>query len=206
MFDIPEDANPAQVYGTVEFERARLSHLPPPARRAAPQIGECLSPSEALVRFRAARDRMFPSKVNIPVRTVAPCEAAPKRKAKRPEAPPPAAEPAPVPHERDWMFVGERLTVDRVVRVVAHHYGVSRKDLISQRRTADVVRPRQVAMYVSKILTPRSFPQIGIQIGGRDHTTIMHGYRLIASMIEAGDEKMIADVAAIRTILGARDD
>jgi chromosomal replication initiator protein len=60
---------------------------------------------------------------------------------------------------------------------------VSRADLLSSRRTANVVRPRQVAMYLGKTLTLRSLPEIGRRFGGRDHTTVLHAVRKIENLV-----------------------
>jgi len=63
--------------------------------------------------------------------------------------------------------------------------------LLSSRRTANVVRPRQVAMYLAKILTLRSLPEIGRRFGGRDHTTVLHAVRKIESL--AGNDNAFAE-------------
>ena len=70
-----------------------------------------------------------------------------------------------------------------IQRVVARQYNVSRADLLSSRRTANVVRPRQVAMYLAKTLTLRSLPEIGRRFGGRDHTTVLHAVRKIENLV-----------------------
>ena len=62
-------------------------------------------------------------------------------------------------------------------------YNVCRADLLSSRRTANVVRPRQVAMYLAKTLTLRSLPEIGRRFGGRDHTTVLHAVRKIENLV-----------------------
>jgi chromosomal replication initiator protein len=49
--------------------------------------------------------------------------------------------------------------------------------LLSARRSRDVVRPRQIAMFLAKALTSRSLPEIGRRFGGRDHTTVLHAVR-----------------------------
>ena len=67
--------------------------------------------------------------------------------------------------------------------MVARQYNVSRADLLSSRRTANVVRPRQVAMYLAKTLTLRSLPEIGRRFGGRDHTTVLHAVRKIENLV-----------------------
>jgi chromosomal replication initiator protein len=68
---------------------------------------------------------------------------------------------------------------------------VSRADLLSSRRTANVVRPRQVAMYLAKVLTLRSLPEIGRRFGGRDHTTVLHAVRKIENL--AGNDSALAE-------------
>ena len=58
-----------------------------------------------------------------------------------------------------------------------------RKGEGASRRTANVVRPRQVAMYLAKTLTLRSLPEIGRRFGGRDHTTVLHAVRKIEALV-----------------------
>jgi chromosomal replication initiator protein len=76
-----------------------------------------------------------------------------------------------------------RIKIEDIQRVVARQYNVSRSDLLSSRRTANVVRPRQVAMYLAKTLTLRSLPEIGRRFGGRDHTTVLHAVRKIEALV-----------------------
>jgi chromosomal replication initiator protein len=76
----------------------------------------------------------------------------------------------------------KRVRIEDIQRVVARQYNVSRADLLSSRRTANVVRPRQVAMYLAKVLTLRSLPEIGRRFGGRDHTTVLHAVRKIENL------------------------
>ncbi len=73
----------------------------------------------------------------------------------------------------------KRVRIEEIQRIVARHYNVNRSDLLSSRRTANVVRPRQIAMYLAKTLTLRSLPEIGRRFGGRDHTTVLHAVRKI---------------------------
>lgn len=77
----------------------------------------------------------------------------------------------------------KRVKIEEIQRIVAKHYNVSRADILSLRRTATVVKPRQVAMYLSKALTPRSLPEIGRRFGGRDHTTVLHAVRKIEGLV-----------------------
>ncbi|MDD9858981.1 MAG: chromosomal replication initiator protein DnaA [Nitrospira sp.] len=89
------------------------------------------------------------------------------------------------------------ITEVKVVRVpdiqeaVARRYGKKVSDLKSKRRTGDLVMPRQVAMYLARKLTNASFPEIGREFGGKDHTTIMHACRQIDKAIETDHETRI---------------
>jgi chromosomal replication initiator protein len=85
----------------------------------------------------------------------------------------------------------KRVKIEDIQRVVARQYNVSRADLLSSRRTANVVRPRQVAMYLAKTLTLRSLPEIGRRFGGRDHTTVLHAVRKIENLV--GSDTTLAE-------------
>jgi chromosomal replication initiator protein len=103
-------------------------------------------------------------------------------------------------HElRDLVRPGElkRVRIEEIQRIVARHYNVSRSDLLSARRTANVVRPRQIAMYLAKTLTLRSLPEIGRRFGGRDHTTVLHAVRKIESLIGT-DNTLAAEIEALK--------
>jgi chromosomal replication initiator protein len=85
----------------------------------------------------------------------------------------------------------KRVKIEDIQRIVARQYNVSRSDLLSSRRTANVVRPRQVAMYLAKTLTLRSLPEIGRRFGGRDHTTVLHAVRKIEGLV--GNDNVLAE-------------
>jgi chromosomal replication initiator protein len=85
----------------------------------------------------------------------------------------------------------KRVKIEDIQRVVARQYNVSRSDLLSSRRTANVVRPRQIAMYLAKTLTLRSLPEIGRRFGGRDHTTVLHAVRKIEGLV--GQDNVLAE-------------
>jgi chromosomal replication initiator protein len=85
----------------------------------------------------------------------------------------------------------KRVKIEDIQKLVASHYNVSRADILSSRRTANVVRPRQIAMYLSKLLTLRSLPEIGRRFGGRDHTTVLHAVRKIEEL--SGRDGMLLD-------------
>jgi chromosomal replication initiator protein len=75
-----------------------------------------------------------------------------------------------------------RITIDDIQRKVADYYNLRLSDLLSARRSRQIARPRQVAMYLSKILTTRSLPEIGRKFGGRDHTTVIHAVKRIEGL------------------------
>ena len=83
------------------------------------------------------------------------------------------------------------MKIEDIQKLVASHYNVSRADILSSRRTANVVRPRQIAMYLAKTLTLRSLPEIGRRFGGRDHTTVLHAVRKIESLV--GNDNVLAE-------------
>src|SRR5579862_278323 len=85
----------------------------------------------------------------------------------------------------------KRVRIEDIQRVVARQYNVSRADLLSSRRTTNIVRPRQVAMYLAKTLTLRSLPEIGRRFGGRDHTTVLHAVRKIEGLV--GNDTTLAE-------------
>ena len=91
----------------------------------------------------------------------------------------------------------KRVRIEEIQRIVARHYNVSRSDLLSSRRTANVVRPRQIAMYLAKTLTLRSLPEIGRRFGGRDHTTVLHAVRKIESLIGT-DNGLAAEIEQLK--------
>lgn len=76
-----------------------------------------------------------------------------------------------------------RIKIEDILRIISRHYGVSKSDLLSQRRHRSVVWPRQIGMYLAKHLTARSLPEIGRRFGGRDHTTVLHAIRKIEGEI-----------------------
>ncbi|UHS55323.1 chromosomal replication initiator protein DnaA [Agrobacterium vaccinii] len=94
----------------------------------------------------------------------------------------------------------KRVRIEDIQRIVARHYNVSRQELVSNRRTRVIVKPRQVAMYLAKMLTPRSFPEIGRRFGGRDHTTVLHAVRKIEELI-GGDTKLGHEVELLKRLI-----
>jgi chromosomal replication initiator protein len=93
-----------------------------------------------------------------------------------------------------------RITIDEIQKKVAEHFNVRVADMHSARRARQVARPRQVAMYLAKQLTPRSLPEIGRKFGGRDHTTVIHAVRKIEEL-SAYDAAFKEDVELLRRLL-----
>lgn len=93
-----------------------------------------------------------------------------------------------------------RITIDEIQKRVAEHYNIRLTDMHSARRARIVARPRQVAMYLAKQLTPRSLPEIGRKFGGRDHTTVIHAVRKVEELV-GQDQGLRDDVELLRRML-----
>lgn len=89
-----------------------------------------------------------------------------------------------------------RITIDEIQRAVCEYFRIDRSEMSSKRRARAVVRPRQVAMYIAKVMTPRSYPEIGRKFGGRDHSTVIHAVRLVEDLRQS-DSEMDNDVRAL---------
>jgi chromosomal replication initiator protein len=77
-----------------------------------------------------------------------------------------------------------QVSIDRIQELVSQRFGLNRKQLCGDRRSQNIVYPRQVAMYLSRELTDASLPKIGREFGGRDHTTVIHATSKIARLIK----------------------
>lgn len=95
-----------------------------------------------------------------------------------------------------------RVSIEEIQQKTAAFYNLRLSDILSPRRARPVARPRQIAMYLSKILTSHSLPDIGRKFGGRDHTTIIHGIRKIEELM-ASDPALLHDVEKIKRDIGA---
>ena len=93
-----------------------------------------------------------------------------------------------------------KVTIEEIQRKVAEHYNVRLSDMIGPKRLRSIARPRQIAMYLAKQLTPRSLPEIGRRFGGRDHTTIMHGVRKIEELMST-DSQLADDLQMLKRLL-----
>jgi len=121
----------------------------------------------------------------------------------------PAREPElpPQPVDPRWIKAIEEVVVEDapdpkgpsvkdIKRCVAQHFNLSLRDLESPRRFAKIVVPRQIAFYLARKLTTRSFPDIGRRFGGKDHTTILHACKIVARRMEA-DPKLAETVRCL---------
>lgn len=95
-----------------------------------------------------------------------------------------------------------KLTIDEIQRAVADYFNLRLSEMLSQRRARNIARPRQVAMYLAKQLTPRSLPEIGRRFGGRDHTTVMHAVRKIDDL-RRDDSQLDEDITRLTRLLEA---
>jgi len=93
-----------------------------------------------------------------------------------------------------------KITIDDIQRKVADYYNLRLSDLLSARRSRTIARPRQIAMYLSKILTTRSLPEIGRKFGGRDHTTVIHAVKRVEDL-RVNDVAIDEEVEVLRRSL-----
>jgi chromosomal replication initiator protein len=96
----------------------------------------------------------------------------------------------------------KRVSIDEIQRRVCEHYKIRVTDMASPRRARTVARPRQVAMYLAKVLTSRSLPEIGRRFGNRDHTTVMHAVARISELM-GRDPLFAEEVDLLRQMLEA---
>ena len=92
------------------------------------------------------------------------------------------------------------VTVDKIQNTVSNFFNISLSEMLSQRRSRPLARPRQIAMYLAKKLTTRSLPEIGRRFSNRDHTTVIHAVKTITRLSEK-DEEMKRNITQIKNIL-----
>ena len=93
-----------------------------------------------------------------------------------------------------------QLSIEHIQKTVADYYKIKVADMHSKKRTRVIARPRQVAMWLAKELTPMSLPAIGEAFGGRDHTTVLHACRTITEL-RLGDAQLNHDVHVLNQVL-----
>ena len=92
------------------------------------------------------------------------------------------------------------ITVDKIQNVVSNYFNIPLSDMLSQRRSRPLARPRQLAMYLAKKMTTRSLPEIGRRFANRDHTTVIHAVKTITRLSEQDDE-MKKNINLIKNLL-----
>ncbi len=93
-----------------------------------------------------------------------------------------------------------KINIEDIQRKVADHFKIRHAEMVSARRARQVARPRQIAMYLAKQLTPRSLPEIGRRFGGRDHTTVIYAVRQIEKL-RLEDQELDNDVRILTRAL-----
>jgi len=92
------------------------------------------------------------------------------------------------------------ITVDKIQNVVSNYFNIALSEMLSQRRSRPLARPRQIAMYLAKKMTTRSLPEIGRRFANRDHTTVIHAVKTITRLSEQDDE-MKKNISQIKNLL-----
>ena len=92
------------------------------------------------------------------------------------------------------------LTIRTIQRAVCYRFDIKLADMLSERRTWSLVRPRQIAMYLAKELTGKSLPELGRRFGDRDHTTVLHAIRKIARLRQS-DAQVNSAVVELSAVL-----
>ena len=97
----------------------------------------------------------------------------------------------------------KNISIDNIQKKVSSYYNLALSDMTSSRRSINIARPRQIAMYLSKGLTSYSYPEIGKAFGGKDHTTVIHAVKKIETMLEI-DEKLKKHIFELKEIILTR--
>ena len=84
--------------------------------------------------------------------------------------------------------IGEKNDVHRIQKIVSEYFQISVEDIRSKKRSSNISFPRQIAMYLCRVMTNESFPKIGIEFGGKDHTTVMHSVEKIEKEIRVNKD------------------
>ena len=98
--------------------------------------------------------------------------------------------------------VRKPITLEKIRLIVADHFNLTNADLVGSRRTKDLSWARQIAMYLSREMTDASFPKIGAEFGGRDHTTVLHAYEKIQTAL-ATDTGLVETLQHLKSLIKA---
>jgi hypothetical protein len=150
---------------------------------APARVPDYSNTDEMLARYRSIHSAFWRQFIPPP-ETIRPPEL--------PPAPPPAAKPAAPPPPLVRSEPREP-SIGEILWAVCDEFNLRKNELVAERRSLDVVRPRHIAFALCKHLTSRSLPEIGRRFGGRDHTTVLHGIRKMAASLEATKDGMPDD-------------
>ena len=104
---------------------------------------------------------------------------------------------------KDLISIQDKLiTIENIIKTVSEYHKIKLADLLSNNRSRTFTRPRQIAMALAKELTSHSLPEIGVAVGGRDHTTVLHACRKIKELVEK-DQKIRTDYMNLLGILSS---
>jgi len=99
---------------------------------------------------------------------------------------------------KDLLNLNEnKVTIDLIQTIVCKFFKISKNEMLSSRRSRYLVRPRQTAIYLTKILTSKSLPEIGREFSNRDHTTIIHSVKTIEKLKE-NDRNMVDNINKLK--------
>jgi chromosomal replication initiator protein len=101
---------------------------------------------------------------------------------------------------KDVCNSGKIISIDKIQNVTSNFFSINLDEMLSQRRSRPLARPRQIAMYLAKKLTTRSLPEIGRRFANRDHTTVIHAVKTIDKFLK-NDEKMRKNIEEIKSIV-----
>ena len=177
------------------------------------------TPSQKLAAAaRRERQQKIAAKARLDTPIACPSASARSRQTSGLRPPAPQAIPQRIERQkkirtpiRTWFWIVDEinpclprgLTIEVIQTAVERHCKVGHLELISARRTGGIVRPRQIAMYLAKQLTPLSLPMIGRKFGGRDHTTVLHAVRKIEAL-RTRDKILAGDLDAIQRAIAAQ--
>ena len=101
---------------------------------------------------------------------------------------------------KDVFSQNKVVTVDKIQNTVSNFFSITLNDMLSQRRSRPLARPRQIAVFLAKKLTTRSLPEIGRRFANRDHTTVIHAVKTITKLSEK-DEEMKKNLTQLKSLL-----
>ena len=96
-----------------------------------------------------------------------------------------------------------QITSKIIMDVVAHYYNVSVTEILSNRRNKDITIPRQIAMYLCRYIINMTFPKIGEDFGGKDHTTVMHACNKVSVDLSSANSVFSQDIEEIKKRLSS---